>query len=183
MSKALSDFLNYFDQDQHQYPWELTVETIAPEIKAELSEEETSDLQERSDRFFASLGTLLGTEQSIVNTQTIDVLLEHLSQLLPREQCLNVVKICQAKRVAAEEYREQLALAIADLLPHWNSDDRSILMRNYAGAFRSGGKTANLATNSEKAWDGMSAVEQGQYLVAIADMVLTELNRMETEET
>ena len=183
MSKALSDFLNYFNQEQSRYPWQLTTEsaeTIAERVEDELSQEEEADLQERSNRFFMSLDTLLGEAQKDIVTQTIDTLLSRLEQWLPRQQCLDVVKICQAKRLAAEEYRDQLALAIAELLPQWNGDDRAILMRNYAGAFRSGNSNArSLKLSSEKDWDAMSAVEQGQYLVAIADMVLTELNEID----
>ena len=91
---------------------------------------------------------------------------------------IEMLKICQAKCRLAVDYPEQLTLAIADLLPQWNSDDRLILMRTYAGAFRGGAQTQKLESGQD--WEAMSAVEQGQYLVAIADFVLTELNNAET---
>lgn len=181
MSKALRDFLNYFGQEQDPYPWALTTEAIAPDLEMSLSPEEEADLDERSERFFASLETLSPSEPAKVTSKTLDNLLSRLSQWLPQDQCTNVVKICQAQCLVATEYRDQLALAIAELLPQWNSDDRQILMRNYAGAFRSRTASRSLAPKADKVWDEMSAVEQGQYLVAIADVVLTELNELDEE--
>ena len=104
MSKALSDFLNYFNQEQSRYPWQLTTESaeaIAPRVKAELSQEEEADLQERSNRFLMNLDTLLGEAKENVAKQTMDTLLSRLEQWLPRQQCLDVVKICQAEACQA----------------------------------------------------------------------------------
>lgn len=187
MSNALNDFLSYFEQDVSQnqppYPWALTAEAIAPELESEIrvSPEEEADLNGRSERFFASLTTLVDAEAGRTIATTVDELLTRLSQWLPRERCLEIVKICQAKCLMATDYSEQLTLAIADLLPQWNSDDRQLLLRPYAVAFRSRTEPRHLGPEADKVWDEMSVVEQGQYLVAIADFVLTELNNLDLE--
>ncbi|OKH12911.1 hypothetical protein NIES208_15565 [[Limnothrix rosea] IAM M-220] len=180
MSEAFKDFLNYFGSDQECYLWALKDGAIAGDLETELAsitEEEQVDLQQRSQRFFESLDSLLGSQREVVST----TLLERLGGLLPRQQCLDILKICQEKRDLVTDYREQLSLAIADLLPQWHHEDRTILMRSYAGAFR-GGSTANDSLpGSDKNWDVMSPLEQAQRLVAIADFVLTELHTLDNE--
>ncbi len=179
MSEAFKDFLNYFGSDQERYGWQLKDGAIAVDFDVEqvsMTEAEELDLQNRSQRFFDSLDSLL--TDAATTTQT--TLLKRLDSLLPRQQCLDILKICQEKRDLVKDYREQLSSAIAELLPQWHDEDRTILMRSYAGAFRSGSSAEQSLFKSEKAWEQMSSVEQAQYLVAIADFVLTELNSAET---
>ena len=95
------------------------------------------------------------------------------------QQCLDILKICQGKQQLVSDVAGQLRLAIADLLPQWSGEDRAIFMRSYAGAFRGSGEETLQQLTTEKVWNDMSAVEQAQYTVAIADFVLTELNRPE----
>ncbi|WP_041763314.1 hypothetical protein [[Leptolyngbya] sp. PCC 7376] len=181
MSEAFKDFLNYFEGDRQPYPWTLNSGAIADDLERELepiSEMEEADLANRSQRFFENLEPLIQNSQGSIET----TLFTRIGNFLPRQQCLDILKICQEKRDLAKDFSEQLQLAIADLLPQWNGEDRAILMRSYAGAFRGGVEMdSRKLTSSNKSWEAMSAVEQAQYVVAIADFVLTELN--ETDKT
>ena len=182
MSEAFKDFLGYFEQDEQRYPWLLDNGAIADDVETDLehlSAADATDLEQRSQRFFSSLDSLLEDKSSAIETK----LFARVGTYLPRQQCLDILKICQGKQQLVSDVAEQLRLAIADLLPQWSGEDRAIFVRSYAGAFRGGGDQTLQQLTTEKVWDEMSPLEQAQSTVAIADFVLTELNSMEASDS
>ena len=186
MSEAFEDFLNYFQTDGEgeglRYPWDLKDKAIAASLGEDLppiAATEAQELEARSQRFFEGLDNVFATGQTTTVTAN---LLERISRMLPRPQCLEILKVCQEKRDLMTDYPQQLTAVIAAVLPQWNGEDRAILMRSYAGAFRGGAKVKVQDLNVAEDWEAMSALDQAKSLVAIADLVLTELQTADSTE-
>jgi hypothetical protein len=72
------------------------------------------------------------------------------------------------------ELSDRLRCVLGDLLPQWSAADMDILLRSYGSALR-GGASPGLPDGAGQSWEELSPLVQAQYLVAIANFCLTEL--------
>jgi hypothetical protein len=166
MSEELKALLNYLDAPQPPYVWDV-VDAPTMGSDEESVTQETSELGDRSIRFFNGLGDLFPANSYIEKLQG------YFGARIPAGQLQEIVGVCREKLGLDIPHLERLRSGLDELLPQWSPDDLSLLTRNYGVAFRGGAKVS--AAPLEQDWDGLSTLGQAQYVAAIAHFVLTDL--------
>lgn len=169
MSEVFVAFLNYLDQGEQAYPWQVLdsdfADTLADGADLPL---EMGELDGHSARFLAQLDQLFPEDLQF------RMLHDRLGGWLPPELCQALVIACRTRLQEGLDLAMGLRRVLEELLPQWSPGDLDILLRSYGGALR-GGMGSALPMGTAQSWAELSALAQAQYLAAIAHCYLTEL--------
>lgn len=132
-------------------------------------EQEFSD---RAQRFYAGLDQVFAPRLSVQRLTA--QLLERFGTMLPLDQLEQIVVTYQQLEAQSLGKRDWIQRGLQVLLPQWLPEDLLLLQRPYSAAFR-GESSMPLLPIAAEGWAGLSPLAQAQWVVAIAEVVVTEL--------
>ncbi len=116
-----------------------------------------SEVLDRSDRFFGSLGQLWADDLAAV--------LMRKFVTVPQSVLKAIALKAEKMSAASGELADQLISCVQEALPSWAEDDLRVFARPYAYAMRG---EAEKAEPSSKDWAGLSEIEQAKLTLSIA---------------
>lgn len=104
-----------------------------------------------------------------------DQLIHRFEKLLPVDLLQTLITTAVSLAASQESRLQQLVNCGGAVLPGWDADDLRVLARPLAYAFRSGQQSQVLASAPEVGWQERSAVDRAKLGLAIAAILLDEL--------
>lgn len=116
-----------------------------------------TEVLDRSERFFSSLGQLWADDLAAV--------LMRKFVTVPQSVLKAIALKAEKMSAASGELADQLISCVQEALPSWAEDDLRVFARPYAYAMR--GEEEKVEPSS-KDWEGLSEIEQAKLTLAIA---------------